>query len=226
MSTRMIEEGKDPVRILIVDDDVDIGDVLLDLISQEGRIVEVCYDGLAAVRRIQKSPYDLLVLDLVMPGLEGLEVFRYAKKINPDVVVIIITGYASLETAIAAIKEGAYDFIQKPFKLEGFKITVDNAVEKIRLNKENRDLLAKLQTAYKELTALKEKSASSGRIASINFLPSGMPSLHYLYGERRDEASILEKLNALVSLKEKGLLTDREFRAMKGHVLNAIEKDG
>lgn len=221
MPNRMIEEGKGEVRILIADDDFDIAEVLRDLISQGGRSVEICHDGLEAVKKLLESPYDLLVLDLVMPGVEGLEILKYAKRMNPDVLVIIITGYASLETAIAAIKEGAYDFIQKPFKLDGFKITIDNAVEKIGLNKENRELLARLQSAYKELTELKEKKPACGKIASINFLSSSIPSLHYLYGEKGDETSILEKLNALVSLKEKGLLSEREFRAMKGHVLKA-----
>jgi DNA-binding response OmpR family regulator len=226
MSDKLIEEGKGQVRILIVDDDAGIADILRDLVSREGRFVHVCYDGLKALAELQAKPYDLLILDLFIPGVEGLEVFKYAKQVNSEVLVIIITGFATLETAIAAIKEGAYDYIQKPFKLDGFKNAIDNAVEKVKLNKENRELLGKLRSAYKELTELKQQKAPAGKIATINFLSSSMPSLHYLYDEKGDETSILEKLNALVALREKGLLSDREFRAMKGHLLKTTGEEG
>ena len=226
MSGRMIQEGKKPVRILIVDDDPGITEILEDLVSQEGRFVQVCHDGLKAVESLRESLYDLLILDLVIPGVEGLEVFKCAKQLNPGVLAIIITGFATLETAIAAIKEGAYDYIQKPFKLDGFRIAIDNAVEKVKLDKENRELLTQLQSVYKELTALKEQKVPAGKIASINFLSSSMPSLHYLYDEKGDDNAILEKLNALVSLREKGLLNEREFRAMKGRLFKGMGEGG
>jgi FixJ family two-component response regulator len=225
MPDAMIEQGKDPVSILIVDDDAAIADILKDIVSHEERDVRVCYDGLSAVESLQTVPYDLLILDLVIPGVEGLEVFKVAKKVNPDVLVIIITGYATLETAIAAIKEGAYDFIQKPFKLDGFKIAIDNAVEKVKLNKENRELLRKLQSACEELAALKERKCPTGKIASINFLSSSMPSLHYLYGENGDRKTILGKLDALITMRERGLLSDQEFRVMKGHLLKSMDEE-
>jgi len=119
-------------NILIIDDDKTIADILKDLLSETERrnAVDVCYDGLAAVENLQKNVYDLVIVDLVMPRIGGLDVLKYAKKINPDVIVIIITGYASLETAIMAIKEGAYDYIRKPCKLEEIKIAVENAIDK------------------------------------------------------------------------------------------------
>jgi DNA-binding NtrC family response regulator len=223
MSAGMLEQGKDQVRILIVDDDAAIAEILKDIVSQEGREVRVCYDGLSAVDCLQTATYDLLILDLMLPGVEGLEVFKAAKQVNPDVLVIIITGYATLETAIAAIKEGAYDFIQKPFKLDGFKIAVGNAVEKVKLNKENRELLRKLQSACEELTALKERKPQSGKIASINFLSSSMPSVHYLYGETRERSTLLEKLDALFVLKEKGLFSEQEFQVVKAHIFKIMD---
>jgi DNA-binding NtrC family response regulator len=224
MPMRMIEEGKEPVKILIVDDDAGIAEVLKEIVCREDRVVQVCHDGLIAVESLGKEPYDLLILDLVIPGVDGLEVFKFAKKANPEVLVIIITGYATLETAIAAIKEGAYDYIQKPFKLDGFKITVDNAVEKVKLNKENRELLRKLQAVCSELAALKEQKPTVGKIAAINFLSSSMPSLHYLYSEDGGRKAILDKLDALVSMKEKGLLSDKEFRIIKGQLFRTMDE--
>jgi DNA-binding NtrC family response regulator len=225
MSTSMLEQGREPVRILIVDDDAAIADILRDVVAHEGREVRVCYDGLKAVECLEAAVYDLLILDLMLPGVEGQEVFKVAKQVNPDVLVIIITGYATLERAITAIKEGAYDFIQKPFKLDGFKISVGNAVEKVKLNKENRELLRKLHSACEELTALKERKAQTGKIATINFLPSSMPSVHYLYGETRDRNTLLEKLDALTALREKGLFSEQEFQVVKAHLLKVMNEE-
>lgn len=224
MSVSMLEQGEKQVRILIVDDDAAIADVLKDVVAQEGHAARVCHDGLSAVECLRATSHDLLILDLMLPGLDGMEVFRIAKQVNPEVLVIIITGYATLETAITAVKEGAYDFIQKPFKLDAFKIAVGNAVEKVKLNKENRELLRKLQTACEELAALRERKSSGSKLKSINFLTSSMPSVHYHYDETREGETLLEKLDALLVLKEKGLFTEEEFRIVKARLLKNMER--
>ncbi|MBW2138894.1 MAG: response regulator, partial [Deltaproteobacteria bacterium] len=114
---RTQEERALDIEILIVDDDRPIADLLKDALSGAERRVDVCYEGLSAIEKIQEKNYDLIIVDLVMPRVDGLELLRYAKGIKPDVIVIIITGHASLETAISAIREGAYNYIRKPFKL-------------------------------------------------------------------------------------------------------------
>ena len=210
------------IKILIVDDDKTIADILKDLISDTERSVDVYYDGLAAVESIQNNFYDLIIVDLVMPRVGGLDILKYAKKINPDVIVIIITGYASLETAIMAIKEGAYDYIRKPCKLEEIKIAVENAIDRIKLNRENRELLKKLQDAYHELMVLKKDKDKDEKIEGIKFFSSNLPNLHYLYHNNSPSNSYIEKLQALSSLKEKGMLTEGEFKAFKDHLLNMI----
>lgn len=218
----MHEDIDAQIKILIVDDDKTIADILKDLILDRGRSVDVYYDGLAAVESIQNNFYDLIIVDLVMPRVGGLDVLKYAKKINPDVIVIIITGYASLETAIMAIKEGAYDYIKKPCKLEEIKIAVENAIDRIKLNRENRELLKKLQDAYHELMVLKKDKNKDEKIERINFFSSNLPSLHYLYHNNSPSNSYIEKLQVLSSLKEKGMLTEGEFKAFKSHLLNMI----
>ena len=215
-------------KILIVDDDKIIADILKDLLADRERSVDVCYDGLASVECIQKNFYDLIIVDLVMPRVGGLDVLKYAKKINPDVIVIIITGYASIETAIMAIKEGAYDYIRKPCKLEEIKIVVENAVDKIKLNRENRELLRKLQDAYHELMVLKEEKEEKDegkKIASINFFSSNMAGLHYLYDNDSPPNNYVDKLQALSSLKENGMLTESEFKVFKGHLLKMVSPE-
>lgn len=214
------------INILIVDDDKTIADILKDLLSERRHAVDVCYDGLAAVESIQKNFYDLIIVDLVMPRIGGLDVLKYAKKINPNVIVIIITGYASLETAIMAIKEGAYDYIRKPCKLEEIKIAVENAIDKIRLYRENKVLLKKLQNAYHELMVLKKEKNEDQKTANINFFSSNIPSLHYLYNTDPPPSNHIDKLQALSSLKENGLVTESEFKTFKRHLLKMISLKG
>jgi DNA-binding response OmpR family regulator len=210
------------IKILIVDDDKDIADIFQDLISDMGRSVDVCFDGLKAVKSIQANLYDLIIVDLVMPGADGLDVLRYAKKANPDVLVIIITGHASIETAVTAVKEGAYDYIRKPCKLEEIKLAVENAVDKIKLSKENRELLQKLQDAYHELMVLKQAKPADDKISKMNFFTSNMPNIHYLLNSSPPR-NYVDNLQALSSLKESGTLTENEFKTIKSHLIKMID---
>ena len=210
------------IKILIVDDDRDIADILVDIVSNKERTVDVCYNGVDAVKSIRNSIYDLFIVDLIMPGVGGLDVLKYAKKSNPDALVIIITGYASLETAVAAIKEGAYDYIRKPWKLEEIKVVVANAVDKIKLHRENRELLKRLRDAYHELVVLKAKKNEEDKIEKINFFSSKIPNLHYLYNHSSPSSSYVDELQALSSLRDSGTLTASEFKAFKSHLLKMI----
>jgi DNA-binding NtrC family response regulator len=216
---------KQQVNILIVDDEKDVADILKDCISDEERSIDVCYDGLDGIDHIQRNSYDLVIVDLVMPKVGGLDVLKYAKIANPDVLVIIITGYASLETAIMAVREGAYDYIRKPCKLEEIKIVVDNAIDKIKLFRENKELLKEIKDAYHELMLLKNEKKADKKISSINFFSSNMPSLHYLYNNNSAPNSTIDKLQALSSLKERGGLTENEYKTFKHNLLKMINHE-
>jgi len=221
-----MKEARDPnIKILIVDDDRVIADVLRDVLSETERIIDVRYDGASALESMQRTSYDLIVVDLVMPKVGGLEVLKFAKKSNPDVIVIIMTGHASLETAITAIKEGAYDYIRKPWRLEEIEIVAENAIERIKLLRENKKLLHQLQDAYHELMVLRKgKEVKDERPANINFFSASMPSLHYLYDHDYDApaSSHMDKLQALSSLKQDGMLTENEYKEFKRHLLKSI----
>ena len=213
------------IKILIVDDEKAVADILKDCISDKGRSIDVCHDGLEGIDHIQNNFYDLIIVDLVMPKVGGLDVLKYAKKTNPDVLVIIITGYASLETAIMAVKEGAYDYIRKPCKLEEIKIAVNNATDKIKLLRENRGLLKEIKDAYHELMLLKKEKKADKKISSVNFFSSNMPSLHYLYNNNSSSSNTVDKLQALSSLKESGSLTESEFKTFKRNLLKMINPE-
>ncbi|MCB9478213.1 MAG: response regulator [Deltaproteobacteria bacterium] len=143
-----------PERALVVDDGETFRNLLSRTLTTMGFQVDIAADGLEAIELIKKNDYSIVLSDLMMPRAGGLEVLRAQKDRDPDVPVIVITGYASLDTALAAIKEGVYDYITKPFQLEEIKLTVANATEKRRLILQNQQLMKSLEEAYTQLKEL------------------------------------------------------------------------
>jgi DNA-binding NtrC family response regulator len=123
--------------IHIIDDEPIIHEVLSQLLTSEGYEVVLSSSGEEALDKHATETYDVILLDLLMPGLDGIEVLKSIKKIDPLAVIIIITAYASVESAIAAMKLGAYDYVQKPFKHEELLLTIRRALEHKRLRDEN-----------------------------------------------------------------------------------------
>jgi DNA-binding NtrC family response regulator len=136
-------------KILIVDDEEKIRKFLALALKKEDYEVRTVGTAEAALASIQKEKCDLIITDLRMPGKSGLELLREVKKIDPSTEVIMITAYATAETAVKAMKEGAYDYIIKPFKLDEIKIVVRRALEKIKLTEENLSLRRELGEKYK-----------------------------------------------------------------------------
>jgi len=118
-------------KILVVDDELSMRQFLEVLLKKEGHEVTCTVDGQEALSRFQAEPYDLLISDIKMPRMDGLELLRKVKENQPDAVMIMITAYASPEDAIAAMKAGAYDYLTKPFKLREIKAVIRNALGKV-----------------------------------------------------------------------------------------------
>ena len=119
------------LKILIVDDDQGLLSVLSSLLEEESHDVSVCDNGLDAIEKCHAEQFDLIITDLMMPGASGMDVLKASRQASPDTLVILITGFASIESAIQAIREGAYDYVTKPFKLEEIKIAVNEAFVEI-----------------------------------------------------------------------------------------------
>jgi len=134
--------------IHIIDDEKIIHEVLEDLLSSEGYKCELSSNGPEALKKHQSRSFDLVLLDLLMPGMNGIEVLQKVKKMDPHAVVIIITAYASVESAISAMKKGAFDYIQKPFKHEELLITVKRAIKHKKLQEENIQLKGQLKRKF------------------------------------------------------------------------------
>lgn len=127
----------DRILIHIIDDEPIIHEILSQLLTSEGYEVEVSSSGEEALEKLQSQAFDLTLLDLLMPGIDGLETLKSIRKIDPQALIIIITAYASVESAIVAIKMGAFDYIQKPFKHDELLLTIKRALEHRRLHEEN-----------------------------------------------------------------------------------------
>ena len=131
-------------RILLVDDEKNLLEFLNIMLTQEGYNVTVAYGGREAIDILHKNEFDVVITDIKMPRVNGLEVLKFIKENSPDTIVIMITAFASHETAVEAMKAGAYDYITKPFNNDQIKLVIKKAVEKRLLVRENLYLKRKL----------------------------------------------------------------------------------
>ena len=135
-------------KIHIIDDEPIIHEVLGDLLTSEGYAVVNSANGEEALEKHSAQTFDLILLDLLMPGMDGIEVLKSLKKRDPGSVIIIITAYASVESAISAMKIGAFDYVQKPFKHDELLLTVKRAIEHKNLQEENLRLKDELKRKF------------------------------------------------------------------------------
>ncbi|MBF8303277.1 MAG: sigma-54-dependent Fis family transcriptional regulator [Candidatus Dadabacteria bacterium] len=135
-------------KILVVDDEPGMRTFLEIILRKEGYSVETAADGMKALDNINNNVFDLAILDILMPVMNGIEVLKRIIEKSPETTVIIITAFASHETAIEAMKLGAYDYITKPFKIDEIKLVIKKALDKKGLERENLRLRKELQTKY------------------------------------------------------------------------------
>src|SRR5262245_803370 len=133
-------------RILVVDDERSMQEFLEIFLRGEGYEVSTAGDVAAARALIEADDFDVLITDIQMPGGSGLDLLHAARDTSPDAMVIMITAYASTETAIAAMKDGAYDYLTKPFQVDEIRLVVEKALEKKTLSRENRRLRSELRS--------------------------------------------------------------------------------
>jgi len=127
-------------RILVVDDDKGVRDALSEFLMTLGYAVEMAEDGEDALNKYQKGAFDIILADLIMPNVDGMELLQRIRDVNDDVMFLMITGHPSIGTAVEAINKGAEDYITKPFHLEDVKLRIAKCLEK-------RSLTGRLKTA-------------------------------------------------------------------------------
>ena len=155
-------------HILIVDDEKAILQSVRDILMDEGYEVSAAEGGTEALKAMKDALPDLVLLDVWMPGMDGLEALKRMRDISPRLPVIVMSGHGTIDTAVKAVRLGAYDFIEKPLSLDKLSLTVKNGLEKSRLEEENRSLKEKVEGSSQiigqspKMKALREQIMRAG----------------------------------------------------------------
>jgi DNA-binding NtrC family response regulator len=134
-----------PAKILIVDDEQSMCDFMEIMLTKEGYRVETSVSGMQAIQRAATEDYDLIIADLMMPEMSGLELLKKVKRGRPHQDIIVMTAFASVDSAIEAMKEGAVDYISKPFKVDEVKLVIEKSISRKNLKEENKRLKQQLK---------------------------------------------------------------------------------
>ncbi|MDM8535765.1 response regulator [Desulfobacterales bacterium HSG17] len=204
-----MDNNFDTVRVLIVDDERDIREGSQRIISRMDCHVQTASCGDDALKILEKESFSIMLLDLKMPGIDGMEVLRQVKEKDEDILVIIITGFATVETAIEAMKKGAYDFIPKPFEPDHLRIVVNRAKDKLQLRWEAATMARERERTLSDLHT--EKS----RVRTIvESLPNGV---------------VVTDVNGKVSLMNPAFLHHLDLAPDTGlgsHILDYVDDKG
>lgn len=192
--------------ILIAEDDLTLGEALAGFLRQRGHRVTLARDGGEALAALHTHQFSLVITDLIMPVADGLEVLRAARRQEPPPLVVIMTGYASLDSALKATREGAYDYLCKPFKLQEIEVAVANAGRLLALYRENQALLRRLHDLTTRLSRLAPEEGQADCAPGGSPEPSPTPP------------SISRDLHRLRLLYQERLLSEQEYHTLRQRV--------
>ena len=191
MTTANSQRKKD-FHILIADDDEIAREVIAAILAREGYAVVPVQDGLEAINRLRTQDIQMVITDLMMPGADGIEVLKYAVRADPDIAVVILTAYGTLDTTLEAIKEGAYDYLTKPFKTREISIIVERAYQRSLLIMDNRELKKNLRDTYRDMELLKTVAGSGNPDVTTSWLER-IEKLRNMNVLLSDEAEVLKE---------------------------------
>lgn len=169
-------------KILIVDNEKSMRDFLSIVLKKEGYLVETAEDGDHALKCFEKDIFDLVLTDMKMPRVSGLELLKALKGVSPETVIVMMTAFASTETAIEAMKEGAYDYLTKPFQIDEVKLIIKNALERKKLRQENTTLRRELK-GQATFTQIIGKSEKMNKVLDLVRKVADSKSNILIYGE-------------------------------------------
>ena len=157
---------EDKAQLLIIDDDPGMCSTLSDILEDAGYEVRDYGGGKEALDWLKKNPFDVVIVDIKLPDMDGMKLLEQIRLINPESAVIMMTGYASVETAVEAMKEGAYAYVAKPFNVDEVKAIIKKAIRSIRLALENKRLIDDLQWSNIELARANQRLEELDRMKS------------------------------------------------------------
>jgi two-component system NtrC family response regulator len=166
-------KGTPKFQVLIVDDEQVQREMLDGFLRKQGYGVETAGNGAQALDSYRGSSFDLVLTDYRMPGMDGIQLLKELKRLNPEVMVVILTAFGTVGTAVAAMKEGAYDYLTKPIDLDELLLLIQRAEREVSLSRENRDLRDQLREKFKVDFII---SASRGMEEALNLVKRAAPS--------------------------------------------------
>lgn len=208
-------------RVLVVDDEPSVCRSLSMVLERFGFEVTAAGDGLEALERFRRGLHDLVIADLKMPGLSGLELLREVKRLSPGTPVVLLTAFGTVETAVQAMKEGAFDFLQKPFGLEQLKDVVSRALRPKEEGGVERPIIAKSQRMLELLDMAKEAAQSVAPVLITGESGTGKELLaRYIHaqGPRREGPFVAVNCAAI----PEGLLESELFGHERGAFTGAV----
>ncbi len=158
-------------KILVIDDERSIRNTLKDILEYEKYSVDLAEDGIKGIEKVKGNSFDIVLCDIKMPGMDGIEVLEQLVQISPDTPVVMISGHGNIDTAVESIKKGAFDYIEKPLDLNRLLITIRNAMDKSSLVSETKILKKKVNKKYEivgESKALKMITDMADRVAKTD----------------------------------------------------------
>lgn len=179
-------------KILVADDDEIALDVVSSLLSKEGYPVLTAKDGIEAIAILRREDIGLVITDLRMPGADGIEVLRNAIRIDPNMAVVILTAYGTLDSALEAMEEGAFDYLTKPFKVQEILIIAARAFKRAMLLEERRELIKLLRDTYRDLEIVRGISISNNLDIQLSWIER-LESLKRMDVITEEEANILKE---------------------------------
>ncbi len=203
-------------HVLVIDDESIIRDGCEKILARSGMAVRKAADGREGLRYLQDETFEIVLLDLKMPGLSGMDVLLEIRRLRPACLVIVVTGYATVESAVEAMKEGAYDFIAKPFTPDQLRIVVRRAWDRIVLEREAQALrLAKEKS-------LRDIATEKGKIRTIiNCMPDGV-----LVADKDEGIVLTNPATArMLGLDEKSLVGQPLFKSIKDDRLVSLIRE-
>lgn len=200
MGTDVVSRQAGRVRILVVDDEPRIRDACRQILLEQGFEVDLAPDGKEGLQRIQKEHYDIILVDLMMPVLSGFEVLSHVKKHHPDTVLIVITGYATVEHSITAMKQGAFDFIPKPFTPDQLRVIVAKAIQYNRALQDIAETNTRLKVMVNRLTDGVLATDCEKRVVLANPAFLHMTGYHgqYIIGRNIDDIRVGTQLRDMI----------------------------
>jgi DNA-binding NtrC family response regulator len=194
--------------ILVIDDEEIMREILETLLVREGYEVRLAASGSEGIEMARALPFDAAIVDIMMPGLDGIATLDELKRIDEDLAVIIITAYASIESAIAAMKAGAFDYVTKPFKNEEVLVVVRNAMERRRLVDENRSLRQNIQERYHKFANIIGKSPPMRHVFDLVIQAAPSRSTILIQGESGTGKELVARaIHANSSRSDKSFVT-------------------